>query len=94
MTRSDSQNITAGGHAVSAILVISLICIAGDEVYANNFVRTAKSGQPTRMVVYKSWKTDCTDNVGIVKINSKPANGTLTPTQKHTDIDSFTIHAR
>lgn len=42
--------------------------------------RTAPSGKTTRMITYKAWKrSDCSADIGVVKVVSKPAHGTLTP---------------
>jgi hypothetical protein len=61
-------------------LAIVLCLVAGDAA-AKDFAMTARSGQTTKMHVYRSWTKDCQSKLGVVKVITKPSHGTLTPTQ-------------
>jgi len=56
-----------------------VLCLVAGNAYAEDFVKSSKSGQPTLMHVYRSWNKDCTSNIGVVKVLSKPLHGTLKP---------------
>jgi hypothetical protein len=62
------------------LLAFAFCSVAGN-AYAVDYTRTVKSGQSTKMHVYRSWTTDCKSKLGIVKVLSKPSHGTLTPTE-------------
>jgi hypothetical protein len=64
-----------GRHIAKA--QIALLGLLGPDAHAAQFDLTATSGVKTRVHVYKSWKTDCSANVGIVKLVSKPSHGKL-----------------
>lgn len=66
-------------RAISAA-VMTLVLVTASAAHADAIFRKASSGKTTRMITYKSWKPgECTANVGVVKVVSKPAHGTLTP---------------
>jgi hypothetical protein len=64
-------------------LAFALCLLAGitGNACAESFVKSAKSGESTMMHVYQSWTKDCQNKPGIVKVVSKPAHGTLKPTE-------------
>jgi hypothetical protein len=61
------------------VIGCALICGAPAIAHAKALVRTATSGQPALMYVYMNWKRDCSPDLGIVKVLSKPQHGKLTP---------------
>lgn len=71
---------------MKAIMIGALFCCLTVPAYAKDFVKTARSGVPTRMNTYKAWKTDCSANRGVVQVVNKPLNGTLTPSQENSTI--------
>lgn len=58
-----------------------VLCLVAGNCYAKDFEKSARSGQPTLMHVYRSWNLDCTSNVGVVKVLAKPLHGTLKPSR-------------
>jgi len=58
-----------------------LLCFFAGTAHAGDFVRSAKSGQSTKMHIYRSWTADCQSKLGIVQVLSKPSHGTITPTE-------------
>jgi len=58
-------------------LIVALVCVVACEARAESFELKAASGIKTRVHVYKAWKTDCSPNVGVVKLLSKPEHGRL-----------------
>lgn len=62
------------------LLAIALVfsAVAGDAC-AKDFTMSARSGQLAQMHVYNSYNSDCQSKRGIVKVASRPAHGTLTP---------------
>jgi hypothetical protein len=70
-----------------ACFVFSFACCT--PAHSDTLARRAKSGQPTKMVVYHSWKPrDCSEKFGVVKVVTKPQHGKLTPSQV---VDTVTI---
>lgn len=59
------------------ILGALLACSTFNVANAMDFARTADSGLPARMHIYRSWKSDCSANHGVVKVMTKPKNGKL-----------------
>jgi hypothetical protein len=74
------------------LAVALAVCFAGSHACAKDFTRTVRSGQPTQMHVYRSWTTDCQSKRGVVKVVSKPAHGTLTPTEVQSTISTSRYH--
>ena len=60
-------------------LMALVLCLIPASAHAKDFVKSAKSGQTTTMANYRSWNKECKSKLGIVKVLSKPAHGTLTP---------------
>jgi hypothetical protein len=60
------------------LLALAFVVLAGN-AFAKDFTKSAKSGQATTMATYRSWGKDCSNRIGIVKVISKPAHGTLNP---------------
>jgi hypothetical protein len=62
-------------------LLVCGVCLAmaAEPLHAENFFRTAKSGQVTHMYNYHSWRRDCSANDGVVKVVTKPQHGKLKP---------------
>ncbi len=69
------------------LVAVALACsaVAGNAC-AKDFTMSARSGQPTQMHVYRSFTADCDSKRGIVKVASRPAHGTLTPSEVQTRI--------
>ena len=67
----------------AAVVVASAIA---NSASAKDFTISARSGQPTQMHIYNSYTADCQSKRGIVKVASKPAHGTLTPSEVQTTI--------
>jgi hypothetical protein len=72
---------------VNRILVGALLCLLFAPAEAAEFMLRAKSGASTRIHTYKSWKTDCTANVGVVKLLVKPTHGKLATSAVDTTIN-------
>lgn len=60
-----------------AFAVCCLLCSSAD---AKDFRIAARSGEPTRIGVYQSWKKDCSPDKGVVKLVVKPERGKLITT--------------
>ena len=58
-----------------------VLCLMAGNASARDFFRTARSGQTTKMHVYRSWTNDCQNKPGVVRVISKPSHGTLRPSQ-------------
>jgi hypothetical protein len=71
---------------MKAYLIGAIFCCIAAPTYSKDFVKSARSGVTTRMSTYKSWKTDCSANIGVVQVIKKPDNGTLQPSQENTTI--------
>jgi hypothetical protein len=57
----------------------ALVCGAPGIAQAKAVGRTATSGKATLMYVYMNWKRDCSPDLGIVKVLTRPQHGKLMP---------------
>jgi len=75
------------------LLALALfLCLVASNACARDYMRSARSGQLTRMAVYRSWTIDCKNKRGVVTVVSKPAHGTLRPSEIQSTIGASRYH--
>jgi len=62
-------------------IALAIFLARAERADAEFFSRSARPGQATRMHTYLAWKKDCSPNVGIVRLVTKPQHGTLKTTR-------------
>ena len=62
-------------------LLICWLCLVAGSASAKDYVKSARSGQTTKMGIYRSWNNQCESKLGVVTVLSTPSDGTLTPSQ-------------
>ena len=69
-------------NEMKALALLSvLICGTVDRALAENFSRTARSGEAALMHTYAAWTKDCLPHHGVVKVVTRPKHGKLVPRQ-------------
>jgi hypothetical protein len=69
--------------ALALALKLPALCLwlTAANAFAVDYTRTVRSGQLSQMHVYRSWTDDCKSKLGVVKVLTRPAHGTLRPSQ-------------